>query len=67
MGYSQAPLRNLDTVNATTFNLSDDSKLIRNSKRVLFDSPPLLADTLNSRLLPVCLLSFFCFIYLFIK
>lgn len=53
MEYSQAPLRNLDTVNATTFNLNDDSKLIRNSKRVLFDAPPPLADILNARLLPV--------------
>lgn len=52
MGYSQAPLRNLDTLNATNFNLSKDTVTIRNSQRVLFDAPEQLAKTLNERLLP---------------
>lgn len=52
MGYSQAPLRNLDTVNSSNFNLGNDTLVIRNSQRVLFDAPAQLAKTLNDRLLP---------------
>jgi len=52
MGFSQAPLRNLDTLNSTNFQLSDDTLTIRNSQRVLFDAPDQLAKTLNERLLP---------------
>jgi hypothetical protein len=52
MGYAQAPLRNLDTLNSTSFNLDQNTVYIRNSKRVLFDAHDQLASTLNQRLLP---------------
>jgi len=52
MGYSSAPLRNLDTVNSRSFALSQDTLNIRNSQRVLFDAPPSIASVLNARLLP---------------
>jgi len=51
MGYAQAPLRNLDTLNSTNFNLDTNTLVIRNSLRVLFDAPDQLAATLNKRLL----------------
>jgi hypothetical protein len=53
MGYSQAPLRNLDTLNSTNFTLNDNTLTIRNSKRVLVDIPDRIGKTLNERLLPV--------------
>jgi len=52
MGYSQAPLRNLDTLNSTNFTLTDDTKTIRNSQRVLFDVPDPIGKVINERLLP---------------
>lgn len=52
MGYSQSPLRNLDTLNSNSFALSNSTQLIRNSTRVLFDAHDQLASTLNQRLLP---------------
>jgi len=52
MGFSQAPLRNLDTVNSTNFSMGGSTLVIRNSQRVLFDAHPQLAKTLNDRLLP---------------
>eukprot|EP00026_Physarum_polycephalum_P011799 Phypoly_transcript_12043.p1 GENE.Phypoly_transcript_12043~~Phypoly_transcript_12043.p1 ORF type:complete len:280 (+),score=50.74 Phypoly_transcript_12043:171-1010(+) len=52
MEYSQAPLRNLDTLNSTNFSLDNSTIVIRNSLRVLFDCPDQIAKTLNQRLLP---------------
>jgi len=52
MGYAVAPLRNLDTVNSTSFTLTEETLTIRNSQRVLFDAPQQMAEVLNQRLLP---------------
>jgi len=48
MGYEQSPLRNLGTVNATTFTMDTS---VRNSERVLFDVPDRIGIELNKRLL----------------
>jgi len=52
MGYETAPLRNLDTINATTFALDQSTLEIRNSLRVLFDASDDIGRVLNERILP---------------